>query len=213
MTICIVEDNMTILDNLRLLIDGEPDMDVTGCYTTAEDALREAQWHETDILLVDLKLPGMHGIELIRRVRAHNRDIRIMVHSAQDNRATVMEAIRAGAGGYTVKGCRPYRLVSALRDIYNGGAPACPSVAHIVRAELKSRDDADANPVLRQSILSPREQTILRYLSQGMIYKDIAQGLSITPATVHTHIKNIYRKLNARGKQDAIRKGRYYDLL
>ena len=211
MKICIVEDNFTILENLRLLLDGEPDMEVTGCHETAEDALRKVQWEHVDILLVDLELPGMPGVELIQRVCVRNRDTRIMVHTIYDDRATVLGAIRAGACGYIVKGCRPSQLITALHDIYNGGAPMSPSVAHIVFSELQTMNAEGC--AICPAILSAREQTILQYLDQGMTYKEIASRLSIAPSTVHTHIKNIYSKLRAHDKHEALRKGRYHHLL
>jgi len=211
MTICIVEDNFAILENLRLLLDGEPDMEVSGCYETAEDALRKVQWDQVDVLLVDLELPGMPGVELIQQVRARSRDTRIIAHTIYDDRATVLGAIRAGACGYVVKGCRASQLISALHDIYNGGAPMSPSIAQIVFSELQTMN-ADARAMC-PTILSAREKTILQYLDQGMTYKEIANRLNIAPSTVHTHIKNIYSKLHAHNKQEALRKGRYHHLL
>jgi two-component system NarL family response regulator len=213
MTICIVEDNFTILENLRLLLDGEPDMEVSGCYETAEDALRKVQWDQVDVLLVDLELPGMPGIELIQRVRARSRDTRIIAHTIYDDRATVLGAIRAGACGYVVKGCRPSQLITALHEIYEGGAPMSPVIARTVLFEFQNLAREQSNSAIHNNILTLRERTILQYLEQGLTYKAIALRLSIASSTVHTHIKNIYGKLHARNKIDAIRKGRYNNLI
>ena len=155
----------------------------------------------------------MPGVELIQQVRARSRDTRIIAHTIYDDRTTVLGAIRAGAYGYVVKGCRASQLIDALHEIYNGGAPMSPVIAHIIFTELQTMNADVRSSSIGPSILSAREQTILQYLDQGMTYKEIANRLNIAPSTVHTHIKNIYSKLHAHNKLEAIRKGRYHHLL
>jgi len=213
MNICIVEDHITTLDNLRLLLAGEPDIRITGCYPTAEAALAQANWEQVDILLVDLGLPGMSGLELIRRINNQHNEIRIIVHTIYEDRPSVLEAIRSGACGYILKGCRPSQLITALHEIYEGGAPMSPSIARIVLFEFQNMAREQNSTNLQNNVLTLRERTILQYLEQGLTYKAIALRLSIAASTVHTHIKNIYGKLHARNKIDAIRKGRYHNLI
>ena len=213
MNICIVEDHIAVLDNLRLLLAGEPDITIVGSHQTAESALAQTKWSQVDILLVDLGLPGMTGAEFIRRVNTQHPDIRIMVHTIYEDRPSVLEAIRAGASGYLLKGCRPSQLVTALHDIHEGGAPMSPPVARIVLLELQSMTREQHGPATQNTLLTVRERTILQYLEQGLTYKEISGRLSIAASTVHTHIKNIYGKLHARDKIDAIRKGRYHNII
>ena len=212
MNICIVEDDVSILENLRLLIDGEPEMTITGHYKTAEEAVRAVAWKKTDILLVDLELPGMSGIDLIRHAHAKNKNMRIIVYTIHDDRPMVMDAIKAGASGYLLKGGRPSQLITALHEIYDGGAPMSPSIARAVLAELQAMTPPDPN-AKRGAVLTMRERAILRLLEQGLAGKEIADRLSIATSTVHTHIKNIYRKLQASDRMDAIRKGKFQNLI
>ena len=212
MNICIVEDKESVLEQLRLLLNGEPDMTISGHFKSAEEALRVTNWKRTDILLVDLELPGISGVELIRRARAKNANLRIFVHTIHEDRPMVVDAIKAGASGYLIKGTRPGQLITALHDLYEGGAPMSPSIARTVLAELQAQTPPDPN-ARRGMMLSFRERAILRLLEQGLAGKEIADRLSIAVSTVHTHVKNIYRKLQAKDKMDAIRKGRYQNLI
>ena len=212
MNICIVEDDLALLENLRLLLDGEHDMTINGVYKNAEEALKSAPWKKTDVLLVDLELPAMSGIDLIRRVHPAHPDIRIFVYTIHEDRPRVLDAIKAGACGYLVKGVRPSQLIEALHEIFEGGAPMSPSIARAVLAELQAQASEPKEPN-RGETLSMRERAILRHLERGLAYKEIADHLSIAPSTVHTHIKNIYAKLQARDKLDAIRKGRYRNFI
>ena len=212
MNICIVEDNEALLENLRLLLDGEQEMSILGHFKSAEEMIRAALWKKTDILLVDLELPGMQGIDLIRLAHTKNKNTRIIVYTIHEERPMVLDAIKAGACGYLLKGTRHSQLITALHDIYEGGAPMSPSIARSVLAELQSQTPPDPN-VRRGMTLSLRERAILRLLEQGLSAKEIAGRLSIALSTVHTHIKNIYRKLQAKDKMEAIRKGRFQNLI
>ena len=209
MKICIIEGHAAILENLRLLLSEEPDITILGCYLNAEDALAEVKWQDVHVLLVDLALPGMPGTELIRRVNDKHPKIRIIVYSIYEDRPTVFEAIRAGACGYILKGCRPSQLIAALHDIHEGGAPMSPSIARIVLFEFQNMTRDQNSSAMLNPILTRRERTILQHLEQGLKYKEIANRLAIATSTVHTHIKNIYGKLHARDKIEAIKKGRH----
>ncbi len=211
MNLCIVEDNAPLLASLRMLLDGEADIDVTACHTSAEEALTRANWNQTDVLLADIDLPQMSGIELIRRVHPLNPDMSILVYTVHEDRASVLEAIRAGACGYLIKGSTPRELIAALREIHAGGAPMSPKIARSVLSELRQDEAAPAIPENQR--LTQREITIMRLLEDGHPYKEIAAELGVSPHTVHTHIKNIYQKLQAHSRADAIRKGRVRGVL
>ena len=215
MNICIVEDDEAEMDNLLTLFKRQPDINVINSFANAEDALAAAaQWKKIDVLIVDLDLPGMSGIGLIQRACQLNPAMRAIVHTIHDDRPSLIDAVKAGACGYIIKGCPSKRIVPALREIIAGGAPMSPSIARAVLNELQTRGDIPLKSgAATGPVLSMRECTILRLLERAFSYKEIASQLSITPSTVHSHIKNIYTKLHAHGKQDAIRKGRYHNLI
>ncbi len=202
MRIMIVEDDELLLQVLKLLLDGEKDIEVVGAYSTAEEALASLEKDQPDILLVDLGLPGMSGIELIRKTKEKMKDIEIMVHTIYEDRDRVFSAIRAGATGYILKGASPRELIESLHNLSQGGAPMTPRIARAVIREFQ--DDA----IKEEYLLTPREKEILVCVERGYTYKEIAAKLNISIHTVHTHIKNIYEKLHAKDRRDALMKAR-----
>ena len=202
MRLLIVEDDKLLLDNLRLLLSGEPGIAVVGAYASAEDAMPHIQEADPSILLADIGLPGKSGIELIAQVKKESPDIDILAHTVFDNRDTVFSAIKAGASGYLLKGCSPRELIEALFDLHNGGAPMSPKIARSIIREFQ------AAGIDEQYLLTPREKEILLQLEKGYTYNKLADELNISPHTVHTHIKNIYEKLHVRGRDEALLKAR-----
>jgi DNA-binding NarL/FixJ family response regulator len=202
MRIVIVEDNRLLLENLRLLLNGEEGIKVTGAFGSAEEALPELSQCAPDVMLTDLDLPGISGIELTRRVKASFPDIDIMAYTIFEDRETVFSAIKAGASGYILKGSSPRELIESLNSLYLGGAPMSPKIARKVIQEFQDET------VSESSLLSHRETEIVRGIEQGLTYKNIAEKFFISPHTVHTHIKNIYEKLQAKDRPEAISKAR-----
>jgi len=211
MTLCIVEDNTSLLQNLQAILRDEPDIRVTACFTSAEDALdKSPNWSEIDLLLVDLDLPGLSGIELIRHIRPFNPNLNILVYTVHEDRANVVEAIRAGACGYLLKGSASRDLLAALREIHAGGAPMSPRIARYVLTQLHQSE----TPAVQKTYeLTQRETEILRLLEHGYSYKEIAGRLNVSAHTIHAHIKNTYQKLQASGRAEAIRIGRVRGVL
>lgn len=207
MRIAVVEDDKLLLDNLSILLNGESDIDVVTTAGSAEQAYPLIRQYEPDLLLVDIGLPGETGIDLIRRVKRALPDVDILAHTVFDNRSTVLEAIRAGASGYILKGSTPRELVEALHSLHAGGAPMSPRIARALIREFQEASCEDAY------VLSPREVEILRSLEAGLTYQEISGDLAISPHTVHSHIKNIYEKLHAKGRQDALVKARRRGIL
>ncbi len=209
MRICIVEDNRMLLDNLVLLLKGEQGIEVIGGHVSAEEALASTDWGSIDVLLADIDLPGMSGVELIRRLRAEHPALNCMAYTIYEDRATVFAAIKAGACGYLVKGCSPRELIESLRELYEGGSPMSPKIARKVILDIQQLEQPEA----KGEILSEREVDILRLIEQGRSYKEIAGTLHISTHTVHTHIKNIYEKIQAPSRQEALRKARNLGVL
>lgn len=202
MRIAIIEDDRLLLDNLKLLLGGEPGITVSGAFGSAEEALPLLKKSAPDIILIDLGLPGMSGVELIKRVKREIPDVEIMAHTMFEDKEHVFSAIKAGASGYILKGCPPRELIEAVFAISQGGAPMSQKVARKVILEFRDSGSSDPN------ILSRREIDIVKSIEEGLSYKEIADRLSISPHTVHSHIRNIYKKLGAKDRHAALVKAR-----
>jgi two-component system NarL family response regulator len=203
MKICIVEDNKSLLENLRLLLEGEPGFSVTGTYPSAEAALQAARWQDADALLVDIDLPGLSGVDLIRRVHPQMPLLQILVYTISENRDTVFAALKAGAMGYLLKGAPPRELIESLRTLHQGGAPMSPKIARKVIRELQVPESRTEN-----DLLSRREEDILTGIALGKSYKEMAQIFGLSPHTIHAHIKRVYEKLQAATRPEALQKAR-----
>jgi two-component system NarL family response regulator len=201
MRLAIIEDNLPLLDNLKLLLGGENGITVVGAFGSAEDALKGLEAVSPELLLVDLGLPDMSGLEFIKRVKAAMPELDIMVYTVFDDWPNVFAAIKAGATGYILKGTSPRELIEAIRNLHQGGAPMSRRIARMVVSEFHGENKSE------QTSLSVREREILNDMNKSFTYKEIAANLNISPHTVRTHIKNIYKKLQTKSKQDAISKG------
>lgn len=202
MKICIVEDDKRLLNTYEILIGGEENMDVTGSYGSGEEALDQLESPGPDVMLIDIGLPGMSGIELTRRVKEKLPEVEIIVHTVFGDRDTVFQAIKAGATGYIQKGATPRELLEAIHGLLNGGAPMSPNIARMVIGEFQNSTFDD--PYL----LTPREKEIVKNMETGLSYKEIGEKLCISPNTVHAHIKKIYEKLHAKTRRELFEKAR-----
>jgi len=202
MKVVIIEDDKRLLETYELLISGEPDIEVVGSYTSGEKALKELDHKKPDVMLVDIDLPGMSGIELTAEVRSLFPDIEIIVHTVFEDRDTVFQALKVGAGGYIHKGASPRELIGAIYGLHEGGAPMSPKIARMIIQEFQEKKHLDIY------LLTPREKTILKHMESGQSYKQIAKKLQISIHTVHSHIKNIYEKLHAKTRKELFFKAR-----
>ena len=199
MKLCLVEDNVALLKSLSTRLARETDIRILGAYASAEEALAQGPWGEVDILLADIDLPGISGVELIRQIRVLHPAVIPMAFTICEDRATVFAALKAGAYGYILKGEAPQMLVESLRELAQGGSPMSPSIARQVIRELHPAGEDD-------NALTPRERAVLDLVAGGCLYKEIAESLGLSGHTVHTHIKRIYGKLHAHGRADAVHK-------
>lgn len=191
-----------VRENLGILIGGESGFSVVGLYSNGEEALSAILNEPPELLLVDIGLPGRSGVEVIREVKSHFPDTEIMAHTIFDHREAVFSAIKAGASGYILKGARPSELIEALYDLHEGGAPMSPKIARSVIAELQDHQEDD------RYLLTPRERQILLGLEVGRTYGEIAEEHHISTHTIHSHVKKIYQKLHASGRQEALSNAR-----
>lgn len=198
-SICIVEDNADLLSNLAPLIDLLDDMSLAGAHASGEEALEQVDWSGVDVLLADIDLPGMTGVELIRAARARNPELLPLAYTVYEDRATVLGALEAGAYGYVLKGQTFDELVDAIRQLVAGGAPMSAAVArNVIGSFHKLAGMREYEP------LSAREKKLLVLVADGLGYKDISAQLHISPHTVHAHIRNIYGKLHAANRKEAL---------
>ena len=201
MNLIIVEDNYMTRGHLELLLKGEHGEGKVEGFACSEDAMNSACWDDVDILLTDLDLPGMSGVDLIAWTRLNHPRVSCMAYTISENRETVFAAIKAGACGYLLKGTSPRELIEALHELMRGGAPMTPKIARKVISEFQEQESVENK-------LTQREQQILLEIEKGLLYKEVASKLNISPNTVHTHIKNIYEKVQAGNRDEALRKAR-----
>jgi len=203
----VVEDDRLLRENIEILLKGDARIEFVKAFATAEQTLEQLTDLPCEIMLMDLGLPGMSGIDLIREVKKINPDIEIMVHTVFEDRDTIFSAIKAGASGYLLKGTSPSMMIDALYELYNGGAPMTPKIAKIVIREFHETTMTD------EYLLTPREMSILKGIEKGLSYKELAEKYNISHHTVHSHIKNIYGKLQSKNRRDALYKARKKGLL
>ena len=207
MRLVIVEDDPLLLENLTLLLSGEGGITVAGSYRSAEDALKVLNNSKPEIMLTDIGLPGMSGVDLIRKAKEEMPALEIMAHTVFEDRENVFSAIKAGASGYILKGSSPREIIESIHALYKGGAPMSPKIARKVIHEFQDEAGTD------QFLLTPRETEITKRIEEGLTYKEIGEKMSISTHTVHTHIKKIYEKLQAKDRNDAIIKARKRGIL
>lgn len=200
--IAIVEDHQATREGLAVLLGSMPGHEIVGRFPNMELALARLPLDPPHVLLADIGLPGMSGIEGVRALRGRVPGMQILmltVHSDDDH---VFEAICAGASGYLLKETPPERVVAAIRELREGGAPMSPEIARKVVLMFQRV----APPRSQENQLSPREFQILRLLADGHSYKTCADHLSISLDTVRFHIRNIYERLHVHSKSEAVMK-------
>ena len=195
--ICLVEDDHIIREGFVMLLNENQHFRVVNAYNNCEDFLKNVQHDKPNVVLMDIELPGMNGIEGIERSKKVYPHAQIIVVTVYENDDLVFKALCAGAGGYLTKNMPPSRLIDAIREIMGGGAPMSTNIARLVVASFQKNHN---------SPLSSRETEVLELLSRGKSYTNIAEELFIDKETVRTHIKNIYWKLEVHSKAEAIEK-------
>lgn len=200
--VLLVEDQRRTREGLARLIDGSPGFHVVGQYGSAEDALPRLAADKPDVVLTDLGLPGVSGIELVAQIRAQRPELPILVLTIHGEDELVFNALCAGACGYMLKDVMPARLLEAIRELYAGGAPMSPEVARRVVLMFQKF----APPRIEESQLTARELQVLHLLAEGHSYKSCADRLSLSLDTVRFHIRQIYERLHVHSKSEAVMK-------
>jgi DNA-binding NarL/FixJ family response regulator len=193
--VSIVEDDDEIRESLALLINGTAGYTCINTFTDCETATKEIEEDPPDVILMDIGLPGMSGIEGVRKIKEKLPDIDILILTVHNDSKKVFEALCAGACGYLIKDTPPARLLESISEAYNGGAPMSSQIARMVVDSFKTKSHDE---------LTQRETEVLTQLCKGKSYKMIANTLFISEETVRRHIKNIYRKLEVGSKSEAV---------
>ena len=201
--VSIVEDNSQVRSSLAKLIDSSPGFRCVSRHGSAEEALKEIPALKPQVVLMDINLPGMNGVECVRLLKPQMAGSQIIMLTVYQNTEHIFNALAAGATGYMLKQTPPGELLAAIKDVHAGGSPMS---SHIARKIVQSFQAAAPVPTAEAASLSPREAEVLDLLAKGFLYKEIAEQMGVSYATVHTHIRHIYEKLHVRSRTEAVAK-------
>lgn len=209
--VALVEDHSPLRRSLTVLLDGTPGFACAGAFGDCESLLTCLPALELDLLLLDIRLPGISGIEGVRRVHGQRPGLTVVMLTVHEEDDLVLDALCAGACGYLLKRTPPARLLEAIGDAAAGGSPMSSQIArkvvHLLRGSRPARDRPEPPP------LTPRERDILQGLADGGTYQTVARQLSISPDTVRFHIRNVYEKLAVHSRSAAVAKALRQGLL
>jgi DNA-binding NarL/FixJ family response regulator len=201
-TVAIVEDNETVRQMLRELIDATPRLSCVGTFATAKEAMVGIPKLRPDVTLMDIHLPGESGIACTAKLKARLPDLQVIIWTVYKDIELIFRALKAGACGYLLKRAPSEEVLRAIIDVHSGGAPMTSEIARLVVQSFQSSPVAS----IQEQRLSPREFEILALLSEGITNKEIAVRLGISSETVRTHLGHIYEKLHVQGRTEAVSK-------
>lgn len=194
--IVIIEDESEIRNFFQLSINQESKLKVVNAYDNCEEAIANVTKDKPDLVLMDIKLPGINGIQGTQKIKSIYPNTEVIIITAFDDSDLVFEALKSGASGYLTKNITPEKLVAAIHESINGGSPMSTNIARLVVSSFRRTHD---------SPLSPRESEILTLIAEGKTYKSTSEKLFISKETVKFHLKNIYLKLQVNSKTEAIK--------
>jgi len=201
--VCIFEDNTQLRESLFNLVDASDGFLCAGAFANCEDVIEKVSSVRPHVILMDIELPGVSGIDAVKTIKGKFPEIKILMETIFEDDDKVFESICNGAEGYILKNTPPEEIMDAIKEIYEGGAPMTPAIALKVMRMFKQNLSANKDDTFN---LSTREKEILKCLVEGMSYKLIATNCFISIDTVHGHIKNIYKKLQVHSKGEAVAK-------
>jgi len=201
--VAIFEDSKTLRESLRQLIDSAEDLVCTGSFADANNLIRSMQVANPDVVMMDINMPGVSGIEAVQVIKEKFPHVQILMQTVFEDNDKIFAAICAGASGYMLKKTAPRKMIDAVHETYMGGAPMTASVAAKVLQMFRIQNVREKNEFIH---LSAREKEILALLVQGKSYKGIADLCFISIDTVSTHVRHIYEKLHVHSKSEAVAK-------
>ena len=203
-SVSVVEDDELVRESLAILIGGADGFACAGAYSTAEEALQKIPTHQPDVVLMDIHLPAMTGIEAVRRLAQVLPALQIIMLTAYEDDQAVFDSLQAGAAGYLLKRTPHVQILAAIEEVHHGGSPMTSSIARKVVQLARRSSTAQPPNSIGLANLSPRETEILSLLAKGYRYKEIADELRINIETVRTHLRRIYQKLQVDSRTDAV---------
>lgn len=202
--VAIYEDNRDLLDSMTMLIHGSAGFEVGGGFTSAVKIVSDIHEIRPDVILMDIGMPQLSGIEATRLVKKSFPDIPVLIQTVFEDDHLVFEALCAGASGYLLKNTAPAAVLHALKEVYEGGAPLSPAIARKVIASFHLQVEEAGNDSWLP--LTQREEEVLNLLVRGRSYKMMAAELGLSFGTIHSHMKNIYKKLHVNSMSEAVAK-------
>jgi DNA-binding NarL/FixJ family response regulator len=201
-SVIVVEDDHGLREQLIKILETAWDIACVGAYASAEEALPKIVEKRPDVVLMDIKLPGISGIQCVAEIKKIVPAMQIIMVTVYEDSERIFRALKAGASGYLIKSSPPDQLLEAIRDVHKGGAPMSNTIA---RKVVKHFHLVGISPKESEN-LSQREREVLELLAQGFIYKEIADQLKIGSETVRTYVKNICHKMHVRSRLEAVAK-------
>jgi DNA-binding NarL/FixJ family response regulator len=204
--VAIFEDNKLVRDALEAILNGTPGYTCCGAFTDGNRWMQDIKRSEPDVVLMDIEMPGLNGIEVTTQLTATYPTIKILIQTVFNDSEKIFNALCAGASGYILKNDAPTKYLEAINEVYNGGAPMNPVVAKKVLGFFGNKNIILITPESNDYQLSQREKEILQLMVGGDNYKTIAAKAFISYETVRTHVKNIYKKLHVVCRSEAVLK-------
>ncbi len=208
--VAIFEDNKKLRESLEQLVNNAEDMYCCGAFPDANKLMRNMQMANPDVVMMDINMPGISGIEAVQQIKEKYPDVQILMQTVFEENDKIFAAICAGASGYMLKKTAPQKMIEAIRETYNGAAPMTASVAVKVLQMFRSQSSTDKKEYID---LSDREKEILALLVKGKSYKTIAAECFVSVDTVKTHVRHIYEKLHVHSKSEAVAKAIHQKLV
>ena len=202
-TVSIVDDEAKLRESIATFVNGAAGFTCLSSYGSAEAALEGLAGEQPDVVLMDINLGGMSGIECVERLKAKSPQLQILMLTVYEDTEKIFLALAAGANGYLLKRSSPTKLLQAIREVHGGGSPMTSSIARKVVASFQKTAQAPGEKPVQ---LSPREEAVLDGLAKGLIYKQLADQLGISIDTIRTHIRHIYKKLQVQTRTEAVAK-------
>lgn len=206
-TVSIVEDNPTLRKSISQMINSHEMLECIGVYDRVEDALKGLRVNASQVVLMDIELPEMNGIDGTRILKKEHPEINVIMLTIFADAERIFQAIQAGASGYLLKNSEPTKIIESIIDIWNGGSPMSSSVARLVLNAFRNMRGIAANEHTHDP-LSVREHEIIMLIAEGKRYGQIADTLFISIDTVRSHIRRIYEKLQVHSKTEALAEAR-----
>ncbi|HTI98251.1 MAG TPA: response regulator transcription factor [Dongiaceae bacterium] len=205
-TVSIVDDDAKLRQSIATFINGSPGFKCIGRHGSAEAALQDLPAEKPDVVLMDINMGGMSGIECVGKLKTQFPEMQILMLTVYEDTEKIFRALAAGANGYLLKRSSPTKLLAAIREVHGGGSPMTSSIARKVVASFQKQKPGEEPFDEKSGQLSPREQAVLDGLAKGWTYKQLAGELDISIDTIRTYIRRIYEKLHVQSRTEAVAK-------